>query len=109
MVEEVRKRQLNLGMDAVRFAWVKAHVGTHGNKKADQMAKSGAELRDEDGESPLPHWEGQPPGLATCPGRRHTRPMPTMREVCRDREAHSPGLHTRRGYREAMGDVGAYG
>ena len=48
MVEEVRKRQSNLGPDAVRFAWVKAHVGTRGNEKADQMAKSGAELGEED-------------------------------------------------------------
>jgi len=48
VVEEVRKRQENLGPDAVRFAWVKAHVGTRGNEKADQMAKSGAELGDED-------------------------------------------------------------
>jgi len=47
-VEEVRKRQKNLGPDAVRFAWVKAHVGTRGNERADQMAKSGAELGDED-------------------------------------------------------------
>jgi len=39
VVEEVRKRQKNLGPDAVRFAWVKAHVGTQGNEKADQMAK----------------------------------------------------------------------
>jgi len=45
--EEIR-RQKNLGPDAVRFAWVKAHVGTRGNEKADQMAKSGAELGDED-------------------------------------------------------------
>jgi len=45
----VRKRQKNLGSDAVRFAWVKAHVGTQGNEKADQMAKAGAGLGDEDG------------------------------------------------------------
>ena len=32
VVEEVRKRQENLGPNAVRFAWVKAHVGTHGNE-----------------------------------------------------------------------------
>ena len=48
MVEEVRKRQKNLGLDSVRFAWVKAHVGTQATEKADQMAKSGAELGDED-------------------------------------------------------------
>ena len=44
VVEKVRKRQENLGPNAVRFAWVKAHVGTHGNEKADQMAKSGQSL-----------------------------------------------------------------
>jgi len=47
-VEEVRRRQENPGPDAVRFAWVKAHVGTQGNEKADQMARSGAELGDEE-------------------------------------------------------------
>ena len=40
-MEEVRRRQKNLGLDAVRFAWVKAHV-------AAQIAKSGAELGDEE-------------------------------------------------------------
>jgi len=44
----VWKRQENLGPNAVRFAWVKAHVGTRGNENADQMAKSGAELGYED-------------------------------------------------------------
>jgi len=48
VVEEVRKRQKDLGPDTVRFAWVKAHVGTRGNEKADQMAKAEAELGDED-------------------------------------------------------------
>jgi len=48
VVEAMRKRQKNLGPDAVRFAWVKAHVGTQGNGKADQMAKSGVELGDEE-------------------------------------------------------------
>jgi len=48
VVEEVRKRQKNLGPNAVRFAWVKAHVRTKDNEKTDQMAKSGAELGDED-------------------------------------------------------------
>jgi len=45
VVEEVRRRQKNLGPDAVIIAWVKAQ----GNEKADQMAKSGAELGDEEG------------------------------------------------------------
>jgi len=48
VVEEVRKKQKNLGQNAARFAWVKAHVGTKGSEKADQMAKSGAELGGED-------------------------------------------------------------
>ena len=50
--------------------------------------------------------------LATCFGRRHPRhprPVPQMRKVCRDREACSPGLHTRRGHREQVGDVGGHG
>jgi len=47
-VEEVRKRQKNLGPDTIRFAWVKAHVRTSSNERADQMAKLGAELEDED-------------------------------------------------------------
>ena len=47
VVKEIWKRQKNLGPDAVRFAWVKAHVGIQGNEKADQMAKAGAELGDE--------------------------------------------------------------
>jgi len=38
VVEEVRKRQKNLGPDTVRFAWVKAHVGTQGDEKAEHMA-----------------------------------------------------------------------
>jgi len=48
VVEEVRKGQRNLGPNAARFTWVKAHVGTQGNEKADQMAKAGAELEGED-------------------------------------------------------------
>jgi len=48
VVEEVQKRQKNLGPDTVRFAWVKAHVGTQGDEKAEQMAKSRAELGDEE-------------------------------------------------------------
>jgi len=45
VIEEVRRRQATL---AVRFACVKAHVGTQGNEKADQLAKEGAELEGED-------------------------------------------------------------
>jgi len=39
-VDEVRRRQKNLRPNAVRLAWVKAHVGTHSNEMAGQMAKS---------------------------------------------------------------------
>jgi len=38
VVVEVRKRQKNLGPDTVGFAWVKAHVGTQDDEKAEQMA-----------------------------------------------------------------------
>ena len=38
---------MTLGPNAVRFAWVKAHVGTQGNEKADQLAREGAEVGDE--------------------------------------------------------------
>jgi len=48
VVEEVRKMQKSLGPDAVRIAWVKAHVGIHGDEMADQMAKAGAKLGDEE-------------------------------------------------------------
>ena len=44
----MRRRQKSLGPDAVRVAWVKAHVGTWGNEKADQMAISGAGLGNEE-------------------------------------------------------------
>jgi len=44
VVEEVRERQTRLGPDAVRFSWVKAHVGTRGNEVADRMAKEGTAL-----------------------------------------------------------------
>ena len=58
---------------------------------------------------PRSHWKKQLTSLATCLGRRATRPMPEMRTVCRNREACSPGLHTRRRYRTEVGDVGGYG
>jgi len=48
VVEEVTRRQQNLGPNAVRFAWVEAHVGIHDHEMVDQMAKAGAELGDED-------------------------------------------------------------
>jgi len=58
VVEEVRKRQKNLGPDAIRFAWVKAHVGTQGSGKADQMATSRAEFpNDLIMRMPVGYWE----------------------------------------------------
>ena len=48
VVVEVRERKKIWDQTPSEFAWVKAHVGTQGNEKADQMAKSGAELRDEE-------------------------------------------------------------
>jgi len=37
------------------------------------------------------------------------RRVPEMREVSRNREARCPGLYTRRGHWEEVGDVGGYG
>ena len=51
MVEVIRERQARLGPNAVRFAWVKAHLGTWGNELTDQLAKEGAALSEE--------WEGE--------------------------------------------------
>lgn len=36
-----KARTDRLGPGAVRFAWVKAHIGLSGNKRADQLAKEG--------------------------------------------------------------------
>ena len=38
----------------VRIAWVKAHIGTEGNKEADQQAKEGAN-------NPIPAYNMPPP------------------------------------------------
>jgi len=47
VAEEIRGRQARLGPDAVRLAWVKAHVGTRGNESVDQLAKEWADLPEE--------------------------------------------------------------
>jgi len=44
VIKETSRRQANLGPDAVRFGWVKAHVGIPGNEMADQIAKEGTEV-----------------------------------------------------------------
>lgn len=42
MADEVWERQERHGEDAVRFGWIKAHVGIYGNEQADRLAKKGA-------------------------------------------------------------------
>jgi len=151
VVEEVRRRQKNLGPDAVRFAWVKAHLGTQGNERADLMAKSGANLGDEEegiekvitegglrqewkrrraeerkvkgtGMGRVVRWNSRAQvNYVHCRtgkdnlqawthfGRGHTRPMPEVRTVCRDRETCRSTLYTWRGYWAAVGDMGTDG
>ena len=43
----IRERQARLGPNAVRFAWVMAHIGTWGNELTDQLAKEGVTLSEE--------------------------------------------------------------
>jgi len=43
IVQQIGRRQENLGPDAVRFGWVKSHIGITGNEKADEQAKLGTE------------------------------------------------------------------
>jgi len=50
VVEVIRERQARLGPNALRVAWVKAHIGTWGNGLADHLAKQGTTLSEE--------WEG---------------------------------------------------
>ena len=39
------RREGVVGKGAVSLGWVKSHIGIHGNEKADEMAKTGAEKR----------------------------------------------------------------
>jgi len=48
VVEEVRKRREGLGPDTVRFAWVKVHIGTQGDEKAEQTANPEQSWGDEE-------------------------------------------------------------
>jgi len=43
VIQHVRNRQDRMGPGAVRLGWVKSHIGTHGNEKADEQAKLGAQ------------------------------------------------------------------
>ena len=43
LMKTVEKREEEGGKEAVALGWVKAHIGIHGNKMADNMAKKGAE------------------------------------------------------------------
>ncbi|KAF8453692.1 hypothetical protein BGX38DRAFT_1268492 [Terfezia claveryi] len=48
-----------IGDEAVRFSWVKAHVGVFGNEQADRLAKQGAGEQD---------WERETANVEECPG-----------------------------------------
>ena len=37
----VKKRQEDLGLDAVQLGWMKAHVGINGNEEADKLEAGG--------------------------------------------------------------------
>jgi len=50
-IYRIRERQARLGPEAVRFAWVKAHIGTRAIEPPPQLAKEGAKLSEE--------WEGK--------------------------------------------------
>lgn len=43
VIEEIEERQEQVGEEAVRFGWVKAHVGIYGNEQADRLAKQRVE------------------------------------------------------------------
>jgi len=43
VVRQIAQRQRTLGPEAVRFGWIKAHIGIHGNEKADEQAKLGTQ------------------------------------------------------------------
>ena len=42
VMQQIRHKTDRLGAGAVRFAWIKAHIGLPGNERADQLAKDGA-------------------------------------------------------------------
>jgi len=42
LIEEIRKRIINLERTGQEFTWVKAHVGIYGNELADHLAKAAA-------------------------------------------------------------------
>ena len=46
---EIKRRKDLYGAHAVRFAWVKAHIGIMGNEGADKAAKEGT-IKDTQGE-----------------------------------------------------------
>ena len=43
LMKTVEKREEEGGKGAVALGWVKAHIGIHGNERADKMVKKGAE------------------------------------------------------------------
>jgi len=51
VIGETREKQRRPGPNTVRFAWVKAHVGTQGNELVGQLTKEGVTLSKE--------WEGE--------------------------------------------------
>ena len=44
LLEEIERREAEVGGAAVALGWVKSHIWIKGNKKADEMAKAGATI-----------------------------------------------------------------